>query len=108
MEANFEGSFLDWLRQHSPGVLSLQEVAHFIRQAAKAIQDLHNHRIVHQNVTPSSFLVRGNSQAPNLPNLQLVDPEKARPSTAIAGTPTIMAPEQWRGVAVPATDQYAL
>src|SRR6266566_4652153 len=115
METRYESSFLDWLKQRPPGPLLLQDVAHFIHQAAIALQDLHNHHVVHQSITPSSFFIRSNHQFPSLPDLQLADPGRTAPTSGISssgqpisGTPTSMAPEQWRGTAVPATDQYAL
>jgi serine/threonine protein kinase len=111
-----EGSLSDWLRQRGQaGLLSPQEVAHVVRQAASALQHAHDRQIIHQDVKPSNFLIRHRPEKPTRPDLLLADFGVARFSTATAsasqtvrGTPTYMAPEQWAGQPVPASDQYAL
>ena len=111
-----EGSFADWLRQHSSTtLLSPQDVASFITQAADALQYAHNRQVLHLDVKPSNFLVRSNPKDPTRPILLLADFGVARMSAAttgssrtVRGTPTSMAPEQWSSAPVPATDQYAL
>src|SRR6202035_5461988 len=107
-----EGSLSDWLRQRSQiGLLSSQEVAHFVSQAASALQHAHDHQIIHQDVKPSNFLLRHRSETPTRPDILLADFGIARFSTAtsdvsqsIRGTPTSMAPEQWEGHPVASTD----
>ncbi len=106
-----EGSLADWLRQHT-GLLSLQEVVHCLFQAAEALQHAHDHQIIHQDVKPSNFLIRRKRAAASLPDLFLADFGIARISSLTSsmsyssrGTPTYMAPEQWSGDPVPATDQ---
>jgi eukaryotic-like serine/threonine-protein kinase len=111
-----EGSFVNWLQQRRDNeLLSVQDVAHFISQAASALQYAHDNQIIHQDVKPSNFLMRSNTERPGLPDLLLADFGIARLSTAtsslshsIRGTPAYMAPEQWSGEPVYATDQYAL
>ncbi len=111
-----EGSLATWLRQRSSvGLLTPEEVANIVRQAANALQHAHNHQIIHQDVKPSNFLIRANPENPNLPDLLLADFGIAKlmsttssVSQTSRGTPTYMAPEQWLGQPVPATDQYAL
>ncbi len=111
-----EGSLSIWLRQRSEKqTLSPQEVAHFIRQAASALAYAHHHQIIHQDVKPSNFLIRSNETNPELPDLLLADFGVAKFTSASAsvsqssrGTPTYMAPEQWSGQPVAASDQYAL
>ena len=80
-----------------------------------ALQHVHDRNIIHQDVKPSNFLVRANTEHPSYPDLFLVDFGVARITTAtstasnsVRGTFTYMAPEQWSGAAVLATDQYAL
>lgn len=111
-----EGSFARWLQQRGENaLLSIPDVAFFINQAADALSYVHEHGIVHQDIKPSNFLLRANREHPQLPDLLLADFGIARFSVstvsvshAIRGTPVYMAPEQWIGEPVYATDQYAL
>ncbi|HLZ81643.1 MAG TPA: protein kinase, partial [Ktedonobacteraceae bacterium] len=111
-----EGSFAQWLQQRGTAeLLPMQDITYFIHQAADALQYAHDHQVVHQDVKPANFLLRANKENPHRPDLLLTDFGIARlgSSTAsishsIRGTPTYMAPEQWSGEPVYATDQYAL
>jgi serine/threonine protein kinase len=111
-----DGSLAGWLKQRSSvALLSPSIVTHFIEQAADALQYAHDLRIVHLDVKPSNFLLRSNKRNHNHPTLLLADFGIARSFTTVAssshtirGTPTSMAPEQWSGSPVAATDQYAL
>ncbi len=111
-----EGSLSTWLQQRSSSqFLPPQDVTHFIHQAATALSYAHHHKIIHQDVKPSNFLVRSNEEDPNHPDILLADFGIAKFTSASAsmsqssrGTPTYMAPEQWSGQPVAATDQYAL
>ncbi len=106
-----DGSLADWLRRRGIARLSPQEGMHILGQAADALQHAHDHGIVHQDVKPSNFLVRADRGL----DIFLTDFGISRLATAtsnssqaIRGTPTYMAPEQWEGQPVFATDQYAL
>ncbi|HEY6284583.1 MAG TPA: protein kinase [Ktedonobacteraceae bacterium] len=111
-----EGSLASWLRQHnSAALLSLQDVAHLVEEAADALQYAHDQNVIHLDVKASNFLLRHNKKNPNRPTLLLADFGIARSSVTVAsssrtirGTPSSMAPEQWGSNPVPATDQYAL
>ena len=110
-----EGSLAGWLRQSSSAALTPQDLAQLVEQAADALQYAHDHQVIHLDVKPSNFLIRGNRKNPNCPTLLLADFGIARSSTTassssrtIRGTPTSMAPEQWSSMTVPATDQYGL
>lgn len=111
-----EGSLADWVRKRDHNrLLSPEEVAHIVNQAADALQHAHDRQIIHQDVKPPNFLIRNRKEDPDHPDLLLTDFGVARFATAtssasqvIRGTPTYMAPEQWEGSPVPATDQYAL
>jgi serine/threonine protein kinase len=109
-----EGSLTMWLRQHgTSGILSPEDVSHMINQAADALQHAHDHGVIHQDVKPANFLIR--ERKGNRPDLLLADFGIAKFTTATAtasqsvrGSPAYMAPEQWAGQPVAATDQYAL
>ena len=111
-----EGSLADWLQARgSEELLSPQDVGYLLQQAASALQHAHNRQIIHQDVKPSNFLIHSNEEDPGRPNLMLADFGVAKFTSAtssmshtIRGTPSYMAPEQWNGEPVPATDQYAL
>src|SRR5215467_2644730 len=99
----------------SPPLLHPQDISSLVEQAADALQYAHDQEVIHLDVKPSNFLLRGNKKSPNRPTLLLADFGIARSFTTVAsssltirGTPTSMAPEQWSSTPVPATDQYAL
>lgn len=121
MQYRPEGSLTDWLRQaRNNAALPFAEVARFIGQAGEALQHAHDHGIIHQDVKPQNFLLRARSSQPEeLPDLLLADFGLARlfasttsqnmsQSQDVRGTPAFMAPEQWDGKTVPASDQYSL
>ncbi len=114
-----EGSLLQWIEQHDhAAAFSPQELISIVQQAADALQYAHNHNVIHQDVKPSNFLIRSatdNTGSAQRLDILLADFGVAKISTAttsnsqgIRGTPKYMAPEQWNGEAVPASDQYAL
>jgi eukaryotic-like serine/threonine-protein kinase len=110
-----EGSLATWLQKGGFKLLTVQIVEQMLQQAAAALQYAHDHQVVHQDVKPSNFLIRTSREHPKYPDLLLTDFGIAklsmlttRASQSIRGTPTYMAPEQWEGRPVPATDQYAL
>jgi eukaryotic-like serine/threonine-protein kinase len=111
-----EGTLAAWMEQRrNTFLLSPHNVGFIVQQAAGALQYAHNHQIVHQDVKPSNFLIRGSEDATGRPDLTLADfgvskstSATASVSQSVRGTPAYMAPEQWEGTPVPATDQYAL
>jgi len=111
-----EDTLAAWMQQRrNTALLSPQDVGLIVQQAASALQYAHNHQVVHQDVKPSNFLIRGSEDASGRPDLMLADFGVAKSASATAtmsqsvrGTPAYMAPEQWEGTPVAATDQYAL
>lgn len=104
-------------------------ISHLILQAALALQQVHDAKLIHGDVKPSNFLLSSsplNSSASNsnftaLPLVHITDFALAQPqrqfhrqsqlislSLPIAGTPAYLAPECWagRGVSI-ASDVYA-
>jgi serine/threonine protein kinase len=110
-----DGSLEAWQQAQGQPFLSPQQVACLVEQAGEALQYAHDHKIIHLDVKPSNFLLRRNSRDPQRPTLLLADfgiarnfTTVSRSSRTIRGTPTSMAPEQWSGDPVFASDQYAL
>jgi len=116
-----EGSLVNWLskRLQKQGIeapkLTLKQVVHLIQQAGKALQYAHDQQIIHQDVKPGNFLIRSESDNDEYPDLLLADfgiallmSATTNTSQNVCGTPTYMAPEQWAGKPVFASDQYAL
>lgn len=115
MPLRSEGSLADWLRKRTPSrILPIQDVGRIVMQAAEALIHAHHRGIIHQDVKPANFLIQGTAERPSQFTLQLADFGIAKlllpanQSQAIRGTPLYMAPEQWNGSAVAASDQYAL
>ncbi|GAC1383913.1 MAG: hypothetical protein NVSMB33_12110 [Ktedonobacteraceae bacterium] len=115
MPYRHEGSLDEWLRNHHPSsVLSPREVERIVSQAASALQHAHDQKIIHRDVKPSNFLIQGDADRVSQLNLQLADFGVAKfmsttsETQVVRGTPGYMAPEQWEGRSVAATDQYAL
>jgi serine/threonine protein kinase len=80
-------------------------------QVAAALAALHAAGVIHCDVKPDNVLVLRDGDGPRVKLLdfgvsRLVD--EPRGEVQIAGTPWCMAPEQWRGLPVPASDVYAL
>lgn len=111
-----EGSLAQWMSQREGAeLLPPRQSVQIIHQAAEALQDAHDHQIIHQDVKPSNFLIRKREKAHLFPDILLADFGIAKITTtasstsqSIRGTPVYMAPEQWQGNPVPASDQYAL
>src|SRR5258708_17490792 len=132
MQYRPEGSLWDWLRRRAgllsgqslitasslPGTLNgswplnLEETSDYLQQAASALQYAHEHGIIHRDVKPANFLLRidnGNTVHLLLSDFGLAKLFSSSSATShILGTPTYMAPEQFDGVAGPASAQYAL
>jgi eukaryotic-like serine/threonine-protein kinase len=109
-----EKSLTDWMYAHGKTILSPQEVEHILLQAAEALQYAHDQKIIHLDVKLTNFLVRYHADDANKLTLQLADFGVAKftgttgMSQSVRGSLEFMAPEQWEGQPVFATDQYAL
>jgi len=95
---------------HAPDdILHPQVVLSYTRQIADALQFAHDQRIVHCDVKPDNILLGIHNE------LLLTDfgiavalQHTLKTQRQIAGTMYYMAPEQFLGKPVPASDQYAL
>lgn len=106
------GSLSERLRQKVGTPASLGETSELLRQLASALDYAHSKNIIHRDIKSNNVMFDNHGSA------YLVDfgiAKLLRETTsltadgAVMGTPTHMAPEQWRGeVPTQATDQYAL
>lgn len=89
--------------------LSLEQTIHYVKQIAAALQYAHNHGIIHRDVKPENVL-QGSEQVILSDfgiSVHAPKPDMVR-SQEWAGTLPYMAPEQFQGQAVFASDQYTL
>ncbi len=96
------------------GPLPIGRVIELARQIASALDYAHAHGIIHRDLKPTNILLDdlGNAYLTDFGIAKLLASGTVSGLTqpdAVMGTPTYMAPEQWRSEPVDArTDEYAL
>lgn len=100
------------LRQRHPrgSRLPPHVVLPYVKQAASALQYVHNQKMIHRDIKPENLVLRpGGEVLLSDFGTALVIQTLHNPATMeMAGTLIYMAPEQLRGKALPASDQYSL
>ncbi|MBA3869470.1 MAG: protein kinase [Anaerolineae bacterium] len=91
---------------------SLSEVNQLLRQVASALDYAHSLGVIHRDIKPSNIMFdnRGTPYVVDFGIAKLLEQSNNMTSTGmVMGTPSYMAPEQWRGDKISAaTDQYAM
>jgi serine/threonine protein kinase len=102
------------LRQRHPrnSVLPLPTVVAYVKQIAAGLQSAHDKKLIHRDLKPDNILV-GQSDELLISDfgVALIAQTTRKSQSAgedFAGSPTYMAPEQFRGHTRFASDQYAL
>src|SRR5712691_990 len=88
----------------------LTTIVSYIKQAAEALQYAHEQRLIHRDVKPENMLLgqRDELLLSDFGIALIAQSSSYQSAQEGAGTPAYMAPEQFRGKASPASDQYAL
>ncbi len=97
--------------RHPQGTrLALATVLTYTEQLASALQCAHDLRLIHRDLKPENVLLRtdGTLLLSDFGIAKVIEQTSLASSTASAGTPAYMAPEQSQGKPVVASDQYAL
>jgi serine/threonine protein kinase len=108
-----DGETLAQMAEHGP--IDVTSIVRFAAQIAAALAALHAVGVVHCDVKPENLFVLHDRAWGAGPALKVIDfgvsryvDEPASDDASIAGTPAYMAPEQWKGRPVPASDVYSL
>jgi len=94
-------------------LLALSDVQHLVSRAAQGLQYAHEKDVLHLGIKPTNFLIRHQPDADQFPHLELSDfsgalfTHSALPSD-LQEAASAIAPEQLKGEATAASDQYAL
>ena len=105
------GNLDDRLKQHA-GRLTPQQATVFIKQAAAALDYAHARGIVHRDIKPQNMLLRAEDDRLLLADFGIAkllrENTTGTTRSTLMGTLSYMAPEQFQGRVLPATDIYAL
>lgn len=100
-------------RQHPRGTrLPLDTIILYVEQIAAALQYAHNQKYLHCNIKPENMLLGASNEVLlsdfGIAAVAYTTGSQRMQEQNIIGTQLYMAPEQWQGHSLPATDQYAL
>ena len=103
------GSLLDRIKREVGKPLPVEEALTMLEQIGQALQHAHEQGIVHRDLKPENILFKANGDMllADFGIARMLDTIGIRQGTII-GTPSYMAPEQFRGTASKESDQYAL
>lgn len=100
------------LRQRHPrgSRLSPAAIVPYVKQVAAALQYAHDRRLIHRDVKPENMLLGANNEVllSDFGIALLAQSSRYQSTQDVVGTAAYMAPEQFQGRPVPASDQYAL
>ena len=90
------------------GRLEIDRALDYTIQITRAVEHAHDHGVIHRDLRPANVLVSesGTLKVADFGTSRFL--EIAAHGTTIIGSPTYMAPEQFRGEAVFASDLYSL
>lgn len=100
------------LRARHPGgsQLTLETILVYVKQAAAALQYIHDQKLVHRDIKPENMLldIQQKLLLSDFGLAAIAHETVSLDQQGHGGTPPYMAPEQMQGKPRPASDQYAL
>jgi WD40 repeat protein/tRNA A-37 threonylcarbamoyl transferase component Bud32 len=88
-------------------ILQATDIRGFVKQAAAALQYVHDAKLVHCDVKPENFLLGPNHEL-WLSDFGIAVTSQNQQKQPVVGTVAYIAPEQLKGLPCAASDQYAL
>lgn len=86
-----------------------EELLRFFRDAAEALDYLHEQGVMHRDIKPANILIKGkHAKVADFGLAKALPITQASIMVSNAGTPAYMAPEAWRGKISRKSDQYSL
>jgi len=103
------GSLRDRLQHQSSPPLSVEEAIPVLSQIGQALHYAHQQHVIHRDIKPENILFneKGDALLADFGIATVLTTASAK-QTTILGTPSYMAPEQFRGIISSESDQYAL
>lgn len=103
------GSLRTLLKPQSGQLWAWETALSILAQVAAALSYAHQQRVIHRDLKPENILFLSPQEAVLADfGIATVFSTSSMTSTTITGTPSYMAPEQFRGQVSPESDQYAL
>lgn len=106
-----DGSLRDQLKRYQKEGqqgFPLDELIVYIREAAEALDFLHEEEVLHRDIKPDNILIhRKHAKVADFGMAKMLGTQRSITATG-AGTPAYMAPEMWRNKVHPNSDQYSL
>lgn len=103
------GSLRDRLRRAGLQPLPVNEALTILSQVGQALQHAHQQNVIHRDLKPENILfnARGDALLADF-GISTVLTTSSIKQTQVSGTPSYMAPEQFRGIVSRESDQYSL
>jgi hypothetical protein len=96
------------LQEGKPGV-PVPELIGYMREAAEALDFLHSEKVHHRDIKPENILLlKKHAKVTDFGLARWLECQRDLVTATATGTPAYMAPEVWKGLLSPHSDQYSL